>query len=246
VVSSILPADLRGVSAVGGDLYELGANSLKFRAQTGSAVVCSGTGTTTVIVPPVSLASQSGLTSWISMPVAGDSVFILDEGPTQATSDDTWRRYRITANLTAGTCPTATGFTANATEAAAGYTVKLSSAVPATSPVGSAMRFFRTAEYRLYAEKNGWYLGYTDCPNGVCQTMRPVSGPFPGPLATGGAGLRFTYLDSLGNVTAVSKDVSRIRFTVRAESNTAISSAGFTDVKHGDSLTVTVAFRNRQ
>ena len=245
-VSAILPADLRGVSAVGGDLYELGANALKFRAQTGSAIVCSGTGTSTVVIPPTSLASQAGLTSWISMPQAGDSVFVLDEGATESTEDDTWRRYRITADLATGTCPASTGFTANATEAATGYTLKLSSALPATSPVGSAMRFYRTAEYRLYAEKNGWYLGYTDCPNGACRTMQPVSGPFPGPLDPEGAGLKFVYLDSLGNVTAVSKDISRIQFTVRARSGTAVSSAGFTDSKQRDSLTVTVAFRNRQ
>lgn len=246
-VAAILPADLRGVSAVGGDLYELGANSLRFRAQTGSSVVCTiSASRTTITIPPLSLASRSGVTAWVSIPQVGDSVFILDEGATEATNDDTWRRYALTSTPASGSCPTTSRFTATTLEAGAGHTLILSAALPTTTPVGSVIRFFRTAEYRLYSESAGWYLGYSDCPGGTCTPLQPVSGPFPAPVAAGGAGLRFTYLDSLGAVTAVPGQVSRIQFTVRAQTSTPVSFGGFHSEYHRDSLTVTVAFRNRR
>ena len=246
-VAAILPADLRGVSPVGGDLYELGTSSLRFRAQTGSAIICTISGTrTSVTIPPLTLASEAGLTAWVSAPVAGDSVFIFDEGATEGTEDDSWRRYRLTANPAAGVCPTSTRFTATATEADAGYTLTLSGALPTSTPVGSVIRFFRTAEYRLYAESGAWYLGYRECPDGACQNFQPVSGPFPGPLSSRGAGLQFTFLDSLGAVTAVPSQVSRLQFIARAETRSPIFTSGSQSDHGQDSLVITVAFRNRK
>lgn len=244
-LATALPTDLRGVSSVGGDIYAMSDSSIDFRLTSGISAVCQ-TGVGFVVVPPATLASRSGVTTWTSAPVSGDSVLIYDEGATSAITDDVWRQYKIIAAPVAAACPTTTGFTATAAEAAAGVKLTLSAALPATSPQGSPMVFFRRAHYGLFLTSSGkTMLGYFDCPAGTCGTPTPMAGPFL-PYAASGSGVQLSYYDSTGAVTATKANVARIDVVVRAQTAAPVALAGGTRSYLRDSLAFTVSLRNRQ
>jgi hypothetical protein len=178
--------------------------------------------------------------------VSGDSVLIYDEGASSAISDDVWRPYKIIAAPVAASCPTATKFTTTSAEAAAGVKLTLSAALPAGSPQGSAMVFYRRAHYGLFVTTSGkTMLGYFDCPGGVCGGVTPMGGPFL-PYATTGSGVQFSYYDSTGAVTATKANVARIDVVVRAQTAAPVALAGGTRSYMRDSLAFTVSLRNRQ
>lgn len=243
-LATALPSDLRAISSVGGDIYAMSDSSIDFRLTTGISTVCQ-LGAGFVVVPPATLASRSGVTSWLSAPVSGDSVMIYDEGATTSISDDVWRAYKITAAPVAASCPTSTFFTSTSAEAAAGIKLTLSAALPATSPQGSAMMFFRHAHYGLYLAGGRTMLGYYDCPASTCGSMTPMGGPFL-PYAASGSGVQFTYYDSTNTVTATKTNVARIDVTVRAQTAAPVALAGGTRSYLRDSLAFTVSLRNRQ
>lgn len=246
-MATLLPTDLRAISSSGGDIYTMTDSSIDFRLPIGVSAICQlGAGLGSVIIPPASLASRSGVTSWITAPVSGDSVLIYDEGATSATTDDVWRPYKIIAAPAAASCPTATGFTTTAAEAAAGLSVFISSALPATTPQGSSIVFFRRAHYALFTTTTGQVmLGYFDCPGGTCSAMTPVAGPFL-PYSATTSGVKFAYYDSVGTATTVPTNVARIDVMVRAKTAAPVSLTGTTRSYLTDSLAFTVSLRNRQ
>jgi prepilin-type N-terminal cleavage/methylation domain-containing protein len=244
-LANTLPTDLRAISSGGGDIYAMSDSAIDFRLPSGASVVCSiNAGRTQITVPPVQLASRTGASGWVTAPVSGDSLFILDEGATTAAGDDSWPLFSITATPSAGACTT---FTGSAAEANASLTLNVSPALPATVVVGSAIRFFRHAKYKLYqpAGSTNWYLGYQECPGGVCGAMQAVSGPFLPYAAAGASGLRFTYRDSTGAVTATPANVARIDVTVLAQTRSIVRMPGRADDYYRDSLVVSIALRNR-
>ncbi|HWE41786.1 MAG TPA: hypothetical protein VG432_04730 [Gemmatimonadaceae bacterium] len=244
-LATALPSDLRAISSVGGDIYAMSDSSIDFRLTTGISTVCQ-IGAGYVIVPPASLTSRSGVTSWTAAPVSGDSVLIYDEGATTAISDDAWRAYKITAAPVAASCPTTTLFTSTSAEAAAGVKLTLSAALPAGSPQGSAMVFFRHAHYGLFVTASGrTMLGYYDCPGGTCGSATPMGGPFL-PYAATGSGVQFIYYDSTGAVTATKTNVARIDVAVRGQTAAPVALAGGERSYVRDSLNFTVSLRNRR
>jgi hypothetical protein len=244
-LATALPSDFRAISSVGGDIYAMSDSAIDYRLTTGISTICQ-IGVGYVVVPPATLASRSGVTSWTSAPVSGDSVLIYDEGASSAISDDVWRPYKIIAAPVAASCPTATKFTTTSAEAAAGVKLTLSAALPAGSPQGSAMVFFRRAHYGLFVTTSGkTMLGYFDCPGGVCGGVTPMGGPFL-PYATTGSGVQFSYYDSTGAVTATKANVARIDVVVRAQTAAPVALAGGTRSYMRDSLAFTVSLRNRQ
>jgi hypothetical protein len=243
-LATVLPSDLRAISSVGGDIYAMSDSAIDFRLTTGISAICQ-LGAGFVVVPPATLASRSGVTAWMSAPVSGDSVLIYDEGASSAISDDVWRPYKIIAAPIAASCPTTTKFTTTSAEAAAGIKLTLSAALPATTPQGSAMMFFRHAHYGLYLSGTRTMLGYYDCPGSTCGSVTPMGGPFL-PYAASGSGVQFTYYDSTGAVTATKTNVARIDVMVRAQTGAPVALAGGTRSYVRDSLAFTVSLRNRQ
>lgn len=246
-VSAILPTELRGVSPSLGDLYAMTDTSIDFRLPSGLSVICQFGATRNIItLPPTSLASHSGLSSWLSTPQLGDTLLVYDEGATSGVSDDSWQVYTVVATPSSGSCPTTTGFTANATEAAGGLTVVISGVLPATVVQGATVRFFRPVHYSLYQPQSGvWYLGYRECPGAVCGTIQPVSGPFLAGTTSSASGLRFVYRDSTGAVTTDRTKVARIDITLRARTRSTVSIPGTSGGYYGDSLMASVAVRDR-
>lgn len=246
-IATAIPTDLRGISSVGGDIYAMSDSAIDFRLPMGLSTICVlGGGLTSIIVPPATLASRSGVTSWTTAPVSGDSVLIYDEGASTGIADDTWKPYKITGAPTAGSCPTTTKFTSTSAEAAAGLSLPLSAALTAATPVGSTVMFFRRAHYGLYLTASGkTMLGYFDCPAGTCGAVSPIAGPFL-PYAVTGSGVQFKYYDSTGVVTAVKTNVARIDVVVRAQTAAPVALAGGAKSYVRDSLAFTVSLRNRQ
>ncbi|MBC7788507.1 MAG: prepilin-type N-terminal cleavage/methylation domain-containing protein [Anaerolineae bacterium] len=252
----LLPMELRGVApAVPGEITAMLDTALEFRAPTGASVVCTvSLARTTITIPPLALAVRSGLTTWMSPPVQGDSLFILDPNGALA---DVYRGHAITSNPSVGSCPQApVGFTNSVAEANAGVQLSIFPPLSATTPVGVPIRFVRRVRYSLYrsAADMQWYLGYRDFVGTRApqwSSIQPVSGPFL-PYAAGGlGGLNFTYRDSLGTAITALIDANRVRrveMMVRAQSRTAVRTSGLSKKITGyyrDSVNVTIALRNR-
>jgi len=248
-IGAALPSDLRGVSMTGNDIYAMSDSSITFRLSTGLSVICSiGATRLTAVIPPTNLSSNSGISTWITAPTTGDTAFVYNEGATSALSDDGWQQVPITAALTIGSCPTASGYTTTTTEANNSLTVTFGTALVAGVVPGSVIRFYRTAKYQLYqpAGSSAWYLGYSECPGGTCSAMQPVAGPYLAYSATpANTGLRFVYRDSTGAVTATPSQVARIDVIAKAQTENPIHMPGRPDGYYSDSLVVTVALRNR-
>jgi len=121
-----------------------------------------------------------------------------------------------------------------------------------TVAVGSPVRFFRRVRYGLYQAPSGrWYLGDSDClPSRApaCSAYEAVSGPYRAYSSSGSgatSGIKFTYLDSLGNVTADRTQVARIIISARGQSIQAIQTPGEPPGLYSDSMSTSVGIRNR-
>ena len=248
-IGEALPSDLRGISSVGGDIYAMSDSAIDFRLSTGISVICSiGATRLTVVIPPTSLSSRTALTTWSTTPALGDTAFVYNDGASSAITDDTWDRNVVGAALAVGNCPTSSGFTSTSAEASASQTLTFTTALAANVQTGALIRFYRRARYKLFqpAGSNAWYLGYTDCPAGVCGTLQPVAGPYLAYSATpANTGLRFIYRDSLGNVTTTKTQVARIDVIAKAQTDQPIRMPGRPEDYFSDSLVVTIALRNR-
>jgi hypothetical protein len=249
-IGASLPTDLRGISSVGNDITAMSDSAIDFRFSTGLSVICQiGVGRLTVVIPPTTLSSRSGLTTWIAPPTTGDTMFVYNPGGTSAASDDGWQGpIPVTAALSVGSCPTTSGYTSTTGEQNGSQTLTFATVLSANIVVGNVIRFYRHAKYKLYqpAGSSSWYLGYQECPAGVCGAMQPVAGPYLAYSATPGAtGLRFVYRDSTGAVTASRTSVARIDIIAKAQTENPIRMPGRPEDYYSDSLVVTVALRNR-
>ncbi|HEY2378443.1 MAG TPA: type II secretion system protein [Gemmatimonadaceae bacterium] len=249
-IGEALPSDLRGISSVGGDIYAMSDSAIDFRLSTGISVICSiGVARLTAVIPPTNLSNKSALTTWISAPTTGDTMFVYNPGSTSALSDDSWQGpIPVTAALGVGTCPTSTGFTSTTSEASNSITLTFSTALAANVVPGNVIRFYRHAKYKLFQPvgSSSWYLGYQECPAGLCGTMQPVAGPYLAYSANpGSTGLRFVFRDSTGAVTATTPQVARIDIVAKAQTENPIRMPGRPEDYYSDSLVVTVALRNR-
>ena len=247
---AMLTSDLRSLSPSNKDIYAMGRTFIDFRLSTGAAIVCTiSVDRKTVTVPPLVLTNKNGLTSWISAPQNGDSVFVYDADTSANATDDTWDPNLLSASATsAANCPNSSGFTTTAAEAASGWQVKVNNALAATVQVGAALRFFRRARYQLFQASDGlWYLGFYDClpsRTPVCTSLEPVSGPYLPAANSGPSGLELTYYDANGAVTADSSQVRRIGIVTRAQSRSIIHTPGRAQGYYQDSLSVFLAVRN--
>ena len=260
-IGSLLPADLRGISSVGGGIMTMSDSALEFRSAFGSSVVCTliSGATPAIVLPPLNTAKGLRLTSWTRAPIAGDSIVLYDVSATMRAGDDRWSVHQITAVATvAGDVATGCPSTSRLVQAAdmvasnPAYRLTLSPVRPATVTQGAAVRLYRRVRYSLYrAADSQWYLGYRDClPTRVpaCSATQPIGGPFRGYATPGSerSGVQFTYFDSTGAVTAIPQRVARISLALRGETagQLQLSGGGIGTLK--DSLVVEVALRNRK
>lgn len=258
--AAVLPVDLRGISAVGGDILFMSDSAIEVRATVATSIVCQGVaGGTTVTMAPAgfipsatSAAQNIRLTTVVLDPIPGDSLFIWSEGPTLAANDDIWTAaggvpfiIRDTASaIGACTAP----FGNNPALRAKILTLDGGTPLPANITRGAALRVTRRIRYGLYQAGDGnWYLGFRD---GSVGSYQYVAGPFlPYAADPNPSGLRFTYYDTLNarvNDMTQLTNVGRIQMTFRAKSSRAVSLSGSSDGRvREDSINVSVAIRNR-
>ena len=254
----MMPSDLRAISSAGGDIYAMTDTSIEFRSTFGSSYLCRNDRTTSQIaIPPVTLAKGSALTVWTQVPTNNDSLALYVDSTNSSAKDDSWSYHRITtttiafSNATPG-CTSASGLmkTTDATTSNPSYNFTLSPQQSATVSAGAAVRFFKKVHYSLYKASDGyWYLGYYDCRTSrtpVCNAIQPIAGPLRQYVAgqPQNAGLRFTYYDTLGNVTANKLAVSRISILLQGEGTKTIQLVGSAPTTFRDSLRIEVGLRN--
>jgi prepilin-type N-terminal cleavage/methylation domain-containing protein len=257
--SVMMPNDLRAISPTAGDIYAMTDTSIDFRSTFGSGYVCASDRVNSKIsVPPATLAKNNQLTNWSAQPQVNDSLAIYDDGASTSQTDDAWSFNKITAvtmaisNASPG-CTSATAMMKNTdvTSLNPSFSFTLSTQQSARVSAGAAVRFFKKVHYSLYksAADNLWYLGYYDCRtlrSPVCNTIQPIAGPLRQYVAGSPAlaGLRFTYYDTLGAVTANRLAVGRISILLQGEGTRTIQLAGGSPTTFRDSLRIEVGLRN--
>lgn len=249
--ASVLPAELRSISTSGGDVMTMDEDKIIMRSYLGSSVICDRSATDMIWLPPTNLARHT-LTSWISRPDVGDTVFIYDESVLKGSEDDLWQKRTIIAkDMDNAACPgapyTDAGLDPPATKMR--YRYQLDAALPATVITGAVVRFTRPVRYKIYQETSGkWYLGLEQFSSNSWGAASPIAGPFRA-FSSGdnsGSGLQFRYYDSLGvRITDMAnrQDVARVDVYLRTHAGTsAIRERNGANLR--DSVVMRVAIRN--
>lgn len=254
---AVLPADLRAISPVGGDIISMSDSSIHVRSTITTSIACTFLAPTSVTLAPEGLipGTQTRFTTVTMVPQAGDSLFVWDEGPGGGASDDLWTAagntpYSVTSvTSTAGACVAPYTSSANATANA--YVLTLDGATPlrASLQAGAAVRITRHVRYGFYksALDNRWYLGYRE--PGLT-TYQYVAGPFR-QYASGNTstGFKLQYFDAMGvEILDYTQraNVARIQVTTRSRSKAPISLGGAAaGTQYRDSLRVGITLRNR-
>jgi prepilin-type N-terminal cleavage/methylation domain-containing protein len=250
--ATVLPTELRSISSSGGDILTMGENEMVLHAYTGSAVICERNAVTNadkVWVPPPNLAEHT-LTSFVTTPQVGDTVFLFNENLLKGAQDDQWEKRVITA---VGSDPDkclGAPYTHIALDAGKRRPwFQLNAVIPDSVKVGSVIRFSRPIRYSIYQEASKkWYLGLEEYSGGSWGSASPIAGPYA-EFASGDnnpSGLQFRYYDSLGvRVTNMNnkKDVARVDVFLRTNQGpSAITERKGKAVQ--DSILMRVAIRN--
>ncbi|MGH9202135.1 MAG: PilW family protein, partial [Vicinamibacterales bacterium] len=166
--ASVLPAELRSISSSGGDILKMAEYGAELRAYTGTSIICART-TDDIWVPPTNLARHT-LTTYVTRPEIGDTVFIFNENTGTGSQDDQWEQRWITAidaNASACNGPPFTdpALDPSATKKRSRY--HLNAALPPEVQIGAVVRFTRPVRYGLYQESSGLsYLGIEEYVSG--------------------------------------------------------------------------------
>jgi type II secretory pathway component PulJ len=247
---SLVPADLRSVSSVGGDLTAFTENSVTFRSVLGVGIVCARTANT-VDIPPTNMARNS-LTAWATQPQVGDTLWLFNDSLSRGAEDDVWAPRRITSVASANTYCAGSPFTDATLDAGKlRWRFQVTPNLPDSVVAGSAIRFTRSSRYELTQQgsTDRWYLARSEYLGGAWQQATLVSGPYAAPSSLGTSGIRFAMYDSTGAaVTSVANStrVSRIDLRLRATALNSSGSFGVSGTTNTDSLLFRIALRNRQ
>lgn len=229
--AAILPAELRELDAIDGDLVVIGPTTITLRAARQLALLCA---------QPVLGSGSQELTIRVErfhgvrdFDPASDSVLVYYEGDENTDADDGWVRGRL---LTVRPQPCPDGRPGRALAAVLAFDAP-QSGVTGHIPDGAPLRGFATVTYRLYqAADRRWYLGY--------QEGLDVVQPLIGPLRPDG--VAFAYFDSAGGVTAEPARVAGIEVTLRGESARPTRQRDGTVAFAQDEITTWVALRNNR
>src|SRR5688572_2018171 len=100
----LLYGELRGAASA--DIYAITDSSISFRTTMGAAHVCAiDASRSSVTLPSPSSTRVRGLSTFLTMPRAGDSVLIFDPGDAPAAEDDRWKPHVLIADMGGGACP---------------------------------------------------------------------------------------------------------------------------------------------
>ncbi len=243
---STVPADLRSISSVGGDISSFNDRQITFRSTYGTAIICAKPTATTLDLPPTDMA-RTTLATWYTPPAVGDTIFAF-RTDSMGAGGDSWTAHRITGvSQNLAYCPASPYLDAALDAAKVRWRITVTPAVADSVKVGAPIRLVRSTKYELVAGvSDDFYIGRAEYLAGVWGASTPIAGPFTPPAVTGQAGgLQFTMQDSLGaviNPGGNASSISRIDVRLRGRGT---SSAGVTKAPM-DSLVLRIALRNRQ
>jgi prepilin-type N-terminal cleavage/methylation domain-containing protein len=242
---SILPAELRELSASEGDIgfpaQALSPTRIDLRAMRWLGFICK---------PPV---LGGGALNGLSMVIRGgavgqpmfygrdirnsDSLLIYYDGNQTTRSDDFWAWARINASPSNDACLDGKpGQRLVFDIVPASF---LGPNVAGAITLGAPVRGFARVSYQLYQPPGdtSWYIGYQPASG----TMQPLVGPV---LSNG---LQFSYFDSTGAVTANRLRIARIDVAVRARTAIPIRTGGTSPLRAVvDSVNTSVSLRNNR
>lgn len=253
--TELLARELRPLATVaaarathGSDIYTMSDSAITFRAHLGASVACAvDAARTAIVLPAPTGAINERLTTFLTLPRAGDSLFIFDRGATPSPNDDRWHRFALATSPSGGYCPLRPdGLAATEAEGWAGLTIQVTTPIPPGIDAGAPIRFFRPTTYSLYRTSTGdWALGSSVCTAGSCGVRQPVSGPYQPRSSAGPPGIVMQYFDASGAETNHPSAVARIDITTRTRSAAPLQLAHIRGTRYHDSLAITVAMRNR-
>ena len=245
---SLMPADLRSVSSVGGDIISFSTTQITFQATLGAGIICAKPNATTIDLPPLNMA-RTTLVNWHTTPAVGDTLYAF-RTDSMGAGGDSWTTHRITSiTPSADYCPGSpfTDATLDAEKSRWRFTV--TPAVADSVKIGAAVRFGRSTQYSLVTGTSGkYFLGRAEYVGGAWTAATPIAGPFTAPNSAGTGGLRFVMYDSTGGAVSPSgnlRGISRIDLTLRGQGASSSGSVGGKTTAK-DSITFRIALRNRQ
>lgn len=233
IASAFLPAELRELDAVDGDLVAIGLSALTVRAQRQLALLCRRPEPGLAPEEVVLTIRETPFAAWRDFNPSLDSVLVFSDGDTATPDDDAWVTGSI-GSLSSDSCPDG--------EPGRRLTVRLRP-LAGRGPLawgvmaGAPVRGFETVAYRLYrsSEDGRWYVGLQSGSD-----LQPVLGPVTSD------GLAFRYLDSSGTGTVLPSRVAMIEVRVRARTQAPIRDGGGRLAQPVDSVVSLVSLRNNR
>lgn len=224
---AFVPAELRDLSAQ--DIIDADRDHIEYRAMRAFGVACA--------VSATQVTLRDALTfKYRNVEAVRDSLFVYVESDPSLASDDRWIAVGVTA-VGAGACPgggAATVLTlSNAGAGYATYTDTLAQIV-----IGAPVRAFERMELALYTADGRDWLGARSI-----SAAEPALQPVLGPLVAD-SGLKLTYRNSAGAVTATIANMRTIDVTLIGETGVPISAAYGGPVIAEDSSVARVRLRN--
>lgn len=229
-VAQLVPAELRELSARGGDIIAIGPDSITLRAMRSLGVVCAPPDAAAGVV----VVADSLTFGWRAVDPARDRALVFRDGDRGTADDDRWLDFGVSGVSGGAECD---GGSAGTLLRLTGWTAGLDSVSE-----GSPLRTYERVTYRLYTDDQGLsWLGQRGYSDGGWSALSPVAGP----LRRVG-GLAFTYYDSSGAPTDVPAAVVRIGVAARGLSAGPIEVPGRTASgrRYEDSIVVQATLRN--
>jgi prepilin-type N-terminal cleavage/methylation domain-containing protein len=227
------------------DIYGASDSSISFRSTIAGSHLCAVDSARTLLtLPHAANDDDSGLSTVLAMPRAGDSLLVFDPAERQDGDDDTWAAHVLTSDPARGTCPMRpAGLAARTTS---GLAIFVAPPLTLSVGVGAPVRFFRPSAYSLYRSSTGeWMLGYSTCAAGICTPRQPLSGPYSPAASDGARGIAFEYFDVHGAATSNASRIARADVVARARSTSLLEAGHLRGQRYHDSLAISIAIRNR-
>jgi type II secretory pathway pseudopilin PulG len=249
--ASILPAEIRGISTIGGDVVAFSDSALEMSVTIGSSIVCGiNADRKKVWLLPTTVSTGQATGGFLYTPQSGDAMYFYDDGIASGTEQ--WEKITVNTFTPTTLFCTATPYTTGADAAKNRYEVVFTGTDTITTNilVGTPVRFTRRVRYALYQAANSqWYLGFSEWNGATYSTLEPVSGPYRSYASGAGAsGLSFKYYDEAGSAVttmAAATTIARVDLVIRGQTKNSIRVDGMQRGNFKDSLVVKIAIRNR-
>lgn len=226
---SILPGELRELSAGGGDITSISATSLSYKSMQSLYTLCQppNAGAFQIVLDRGSFFGLQGISA------GQDSILVFAEGDSTTRTDDGWLHANVAVTAVGVLCPATRP---SITVILGGVTAGQLGGVLDGAPV----RTFRVAQILLYQDAVGaWWLGGRQFAK--LSAAWGATQPIVGPMTS--TGLAMTYFDNTGAATGNAASVARVGITVVGQSAQRVRGPGGTTYLLQDLMTQ-VAVRN--